>query len=158
MTSSTCHWDKAVRNIQSDKSHVWSKRCTASNSVASPLPKGPSEVYSALYFFGPFPPFHCRVHRIRPVLTNTAGTMSRPNCMQFVTQCLRVNLPNGHLLQSSPTTILYPFLISPIALQLQPLSFASALLKPTNYDTHSVTSLFLHCLYDQLITHLKSQY
>jgi hypothetical protein len=91
------------------------------------------------------------------VLTNTAATMSRPNCMQFMTQCLRVNLPNGHLLPSSPTTILYPFLISPITLHLQPLSFASALLKPTNYDTHSATSLFLCCLYDQLITHLKSQ-
>jgi hypothetical protein len=64
MTSSTCHWDKAVKNTESDKSDVWSKRSTAQNSVATPLPKGPSAVYSALHPFGPFPPFHCRVHRI----------------------------------------------------------------------------------------------
>ena len=142
MTSSTCHWDKAVRNIQSDKPDVWSKRSTAQKSVASPLPKRPRAVYSALYPSGPFPPFRCRVHRIWAVLTNTAGTMSRPNCVQFVPQRLRVNLLNAPLLPSSPTTILYPFLISPIALHLQPLSFASALLKPTNYDTHSATFLF----------------
>jgi len=37
--------------------------------------------------------------------------MSRPNCVQFVTQRLRANLPNGQLLPSSPTTVLYPFLI-----------------------------------------------
>jgi len=38
-------------------------------------------------------------------------------------------------------------------------SFASALLKATNDDAHSATSLFLYCLYDQLFTHLhKSLY
>jgi len=93
------------------------------------------------------------------VLTNTIGTTSRPNCSHFVTQRLRVNLPNGHLLPRAPTTILYQFLISSIALHLQPLSFVSDLLKPTNYDAQSATSLFLCCLYDQLFTHLhKSQH
>jgi hypothetical protein len=64
MTSSTSDWEKAVRNIQSDKSDVWSKRSTAQNSVATPLPKAPRAVYSSVYPFGSFLPFHCRVHRI----------------------------------------------------------------------------------------------
>jgi hypothetical protein len=151
MTSSTCHWDKAVRYIQRD---VWSKRSKAQNSVTTPLLKGQRAAYSALYPFGPFPPFHCRVQRIRPVLTNTAGTMSRPNCVQFVTRLMSM--------RQSPTRPPsdYNFVsISPIALHLQPLSFASALPKPTNYDAHSAISLFFCCLYDQLFTQLhKPQY
>jgi hypothetical protein len=91
------------------------------------------------------------------VLTNTVGTTSRPNCGQFVTR-LNVNAPISHTATSFQALRLQ-FVISPIALLLQPLSFASALLKPTNDDAHSDISLFLCCLYDQLFTQLhKPQY